>query len=265
MLLLIDAGNTLLKWALAPAGPAAMPGQASWLHTGSVPRQETATLCTHLQEALAGQEIRRIVISNVAGPATAGHITRLIEKLAGNTVPVSWFTSLASLAGVTNTYADPARLGSDRFASLIGARFLFPKENLVVVTCGTATTIDTLTASGVFLGGMILPGLRLMTHSLAANTAQLPEIGSTAQSLPPCATDTAAAILAGCLTAQAGAIEHAVSVHAAGLGPVRCLLSGGAARQILPCLSIPAQIVDNLVLVGLHAADASRHATDCSC
>lgn len=265
MLLLIDAGNTLLKWALAPAEPAAAPGQASWLHTGSVPQEETEILYQHLQEKLARQTLRRILVSNVAGPASAGRIMRLIEKLAVPSAPVSWFTSLASLAGVTNTYADPARLGSDRFASLIGARFLFPGENLVVATCGTATTIDTLSADGVFLGGMILPGLRLMTDSLAVNTAQLPAIGKPAQNLSPFATDTAAAISNGCLAAQAGAIEHVVSVHAAGLGPVRCLLSGGAAGQILPCLSIPAQIVDNLVLVGLHAADASRHATDFPC
>lgn len=265
MLLLIDAGNTLLKWALAPARPSATPGPASWLHTGSVPQQETATLYQHWQEKLACQTIRRILVSNVAGPASAARIAQLIEKLARKPVPVSWFTSQASLAGVTNTYANPAQLGSDRFAALIGARFLFPHENLVVATCGTATTIDTLRSDGVFLGGMILPGLRLMANSLAVNTAQLPEIDSLAQSPSPFATDTAAAILNGCRTAQAGAIEHAVSVHAAGLGPVRCILSGGVAGQIRPCLSIPAQIVDNLVLVGLHAADASRHATDFPC
>lgn len=265
MLLLIDAGNTLLKWALAPARPSAPPGQASWLHTGSIPQGETETLYQHLRDTLAKQSIRRILVSNVAGTASAERITRLIAKLPLTSAPVSWFTSLASLAGVTNTYANPARLGSDRFASLIGARFLFPDENLVVATCGTATTIDTLRADGIFLGGMILPGLRLMAGSLAVNTAQLPEIGSAATCSSPFATDTAAAISNGCLTAQAGAIEHAVSVHAAGLGAVRCLLSGGAARQILPRLSIPAQIVDNLVLVGLHAADASRHATDRPC
>lgn len=265
MLLLIDSGNTMLKWALAPAAPSSMPGKASWLHTGSIPQQEAAALGEHLQELLAQKAIRRILISNVAGPASAARITQLIEKLRAKTAPISWFTSRASLAGVTNAYLNPEQLGSDRFASLIGARFLFPNENLVVATCGTATTIDTLTAGGVFLGGMILPGLRLMAGSLAVNTAQLPAVSGTGKRPSPFATDTAAAILNGCLTAQAGAIEHAVSVHAAGIGSVRCILSGGAAGQISPCLSIPAQIVDNLVLVGLHAADASLHATDRSC
>lgn len=265
MLLLIDAGNTLLKWALASAHLASVPGQASWLYTGSVCQQEIETLYPSLQEKLTQQTLRRILVSNVAGSASANRITRLIEKLAGTTAPISWFTSLASLAGVTNTYANPAQLGSDRFASLIGAHFLFPGENLVIATCGTATTIDALSADGVFLGGMILPGLRLMTDSLAVNTAQLPTIDNTATFFSSFANNTAAAISNGCLTAQAGAIEHAVSIHAAGLGVVRCLLSGGAAGYILPCLSIPAQIVDNLVLVGLHAADANCYATDFSC
>src|SRR5438552_2277587 len=69
---------------------------------------------------------------------------------------------------------NPAQLGCDRFASLIGAHALFPGQPLIVATCGTATTVDALSADGLFLGGMILPGLGLMASSLARNTAQLP-------------------------------------------------------------------------------------------
>ncbi len=255
MLLLIDAGNTLVKWAIAPVDALTI-AHASWLDTGKIPHDEIADLQINWQKKQAGQ-IRQVLISSVAGAAVNASLTRAIGQLRPHPA-VAWFSSVATFAGVTNTYANANQLGSDRFASLIGARHLYPNENLVVVTCGTATTIDTLTSEGVFLGGMILPGLRLMANSLFGNTARLPDIDQMTENIPSFAIDTPSAIRNGCMTAQTGAIEHAVSVHAKHLSQVRCILSGGAAELVLPYLSIPAQIVDNLVLVGLHAAFADQ-------
>ncbi len=256
MLLLIDAGNTLIKWAIAPAYALTI-AHTSWIDTGKTPHGEIESLSTDWQKRYSDLTIRRVFISSVAGEGINQSILNEIGQLQSQP-DVVWFSSVSELAGVTNTYANANRLGSDRFASLIGARYLFPNENLVVVTCGTATTIDTLTSDGVFLGGMILPGLRLMANSLFGNTAQLPDIGQMTENIPPFAIDTTSAIRNGCMTAQVGAIEHAVSVHAKHLRNVRCVLSGGAAELIKPYLSIPAQIVDNLVLVGLHAAYADQ-------
>ncbi|WAW08973.1 type III pantothenate kinase [Oxalobacter vibrioformis] len=265
MLLLIDAGNSLIKWALAPADMSAGTGPASWLHAGETPHHETDTLYDLWQQVKPERAVSRVLISNVAGITAKERLTDLIRKLQPEPDNIAWFASAPVLAGVKNSYDDFSQLGSDRFASLVGARSLFPNENLVVVTCGTATTIDTLSSDGVFIGGMILPGLRLMANSLAGNTAQLPDIGQMTENIPAFATDTISAIRNGCMTAQAGAIEHAVTVHAKPLGNVRCILSGGAAKLVMPYLSIPAQIVDNLVLIGLHAADAQQHASDPLC
>ena len=265
MLLLIDAGNTLIKWAIVPAGAPVTTEQASWLRTGEVPHREAETLQYLWQQILVGQSVKRVLVSNVAGNTAREQLSILISKLQPQPASISWFVSVRSLAGVTNSYADFSRLGGDRFASLVGARALFPDENLVIVTCGTATTIDTLTSDGTFIGGMILPGLRLMANSLFSNTAQLPDIGQMTEDIPTFATDTISAIRNGCMTAQAGAIGHAVTVHAGHLNNVRCILSGGAAKLVMPYLSIRAQIVDNLVLVGLHAADADKHASDTLC
>jgi type III pantothenate kinase len=118
-----------------------------------------------------------------------------------------------------------------------------------VATCGTATTVDAVRADGHFIGGMILPGLALMAASLARNTAQLPQVDAGA--LPPLFGDnTHDAILSGLLSAQAGAIERAV----AGLDGAFCIVSGGAGPHIAPALKVVHQLVDNIVLVGLHAA-----------
>ncbi|MCL1886798.1 MAG: type III pantothenate kinase [Betaproteobacteria bacterium] len=265
MLLLIDAGNSSIKWALASAETTATPDRAAWLHVGETTYDELETLHGLLQKKRSEHAIKRVIISNVAGKAAQENIAAQIKKLYPEPDRIAWFTSAPSLAGVTNRYVNFTQLGSDRFASLIGARSLFPNKNLIVVTCGTATTIDTLTADGTFIGGMILPGLRLMANALADNTALLPDIGQMTETIPAFATDTINAIRNGCMTAQAGAIEHAVMVHARHLQNVQCILSGGAAKLVFPYLSIPAQIVDNLVLVGLHAADAGKCALDPLC
>ena len=265
MYLLIDAGNTFVKWALVLEDSAVAPDGSSWHAAGEIAHEELGkpdVAATLLQNLPAAHSLRRIIVSNVAGAVAKERIAAMTRAFRNASVNVEWFASKPYLAGVTNRYADFSQLGSDRFASLIGARALFPDENLLVATCGTATTIDTLTADGVFPGGMILPGLRLMMRSLSDNTAQLPFTEeSLAKAVPAFATNTADAIGNGCIAAQAGAILHVATVHARHLSPLRCLLSGGAAKLVLPHLSIPAQIVDNLVLVGLHTVAIKKTGT----
>jgi type III pantothenate kinase len=237
MLLLIDAGNTRVKWALADA--AAPAGQ--WRAHGAAMHAELDTLGA----ALRPHAISRAVVSNVAGPEMRARIEALLP-----TTHVEWFASSARRAGVSNHYRNPAQLGCDRFAAAIGARTLEPGRAIVMATCGTATTVDALTADGVFIGGMILPGLGLMASSLARNTAQLPQVAPGAAPPPLFADNTGDAIISGCLSAQAGAIERAVAGHRAEL----CIVSGGAAQYVAPSLNIAHRIVDNIVLAGLHAA-----------
>lgn len=263
MLLLIDAGNTLIKWAIVKSG-VPFSGSPSWLYSGKNAHEEMPDFPDILKKNQEKSAIRHVLISSVANEKTNQKISQIIDELRPKPIVV-WFSSDASLAGVTNTYTKSHQLGCDRFASLIGARAIFPDENLVVVTCGTATTIDTLTSDGIFIGGMILPGLRLMANSLFGNTAKLPDIGQMTENIPAFATDTINAIRNGCMTAQAGAIEHAVNVHAHHLNSVRCVLSGGASSLIKPYLSIPVQIVDNLVLIGLHTAYTAHYAKNLLC
>jgi type III pantothenate kinase len=167
-------------------------------------------------------------------------------------VPVAptWFVSRPELAGMRNRYRDPVRLGADRFAAALGARTLAPGKSLVVATCGTATTVDAVSRDGDFLGGMILPGLGLMLGSLARNTAQLPQVDAGLKLPPPFADNTHEAILSGCIAAQVGAIERACALLPAEL----CIVSGGAAGQLAPALGVSHVMLDNVVLVGLHAA-----------
>ena len=252
MLLVIDAGNTRIKWALAGEGAALGEYQQS----GSVSHEHLADLAADWR----GLTAARTLISNVAG----AQVRAQLESLLLNNRPaglIEWFASTASCAGIKNGYRQPQQLGCDRFASAIGAHALFPQQSLLVATCGTATTIDAITADGIFTGGMILPGLKLMAASLARNTAQLPEVSASGDNLPVFADNTEEAIIAGCIAAQAGAIERAFHAfrQATGEDDARCLIAGGAGALLARHLAIPCQHVDNLVLPGLQMA--ARHIT----
>jgi type III pantothenate kinase len=226
-----------------------------WSVYGSVQKDGVCQMA----DSLKGMNIERVLISNVAGGAMRDALERMVLRAMGlKPVPITWFASLPQLAGIYNGYRDPAQLGCDRFAAMIGAYALFPGQALIVVTCGTATTVDALNGDGHFVGGMILPGLGLMASSLAHNTAQLPHVPHYNVIAQPFADNTSDAIVSGCIAAQVGAIERAAAAHAKAHGELQCILSGGAALMIEPHLSVAHRKVDNLVLIGLQAVATAQ-------
>lgn len=78
--------------------------------------------------------------------------------------------------GLRILYRNPVEVGSDRIAGAIATAKLFPGKNAIIVDFGTATTIDALTADRDYLGGLIIPGLRLAMESLDAKTARLSKV-----------------------------------------------------------------------------------------
>ena len=157
MILCLDAGNSRLKFGLFAGDGWRMQGALSYDNFDDLVAELPATPA-------------RIVACNVAGEA----IRLRIEALAcGLRLPLDWLTSSATACGVSNGYDHPEQLGADRWAALIAARALYAGPS-VVVMAGTATTIDALDGSGLFRGGLILPGLSLMRAALARNTADLP-------------------------------------------------------------------------------------------
>lgn len=235
MKLLLDVGNTRIKWALV-AG-------SQWQAEGACTHAEVESLRAALRglPALGGA-----LGVNVADETLGLHLTRIAED---HGAALRWLQPSARACGVTNLYRDPTQLGADRWAALIGARTLHAGPCLVV-SAGTATTVDVLDAQGVFQGGLILPGEHLMRQSLARDTARLPLADGQPQEAP---RSTDEAIVTGCLYAQAGAIERMFS-RLADSPDALCLLAGGNAPRIAPLLSIPLRRIDNLVLRGLAVA-----------
>ena len=231
MILLLDAGNTRLKWAWLAEGPARHTVHASPHH--DLTAQEQACRIT---------PPRRVLGASVTSSERNAAIMAAVGR------PVEWLVPAASCAGVTNAYRDPDRLGADRWAQMIGAHHEQPGDQ-VLVSAGTALTIDCLDREGRFWGGTIAPGLGLLRHSLAEGTARLGLPDGNWQEYPDNSAD---AIFSGCLNALTAPIEAQVARFGSQLGrPVRLTLAGGDASLLAQHLAIDGTIVDNLVLSGL--------------
>ncbi len=238
MLIAIDAGNTRIKWGVHDG--------AAWVAQGALPTGAAAQLA---ELGAQWPEAARVVGCNVAGSAVESEIA---AALGSRHAAPLWLRGSAAACGVRNAYEQPERLGADRWAALIGARGRVAGACLVVCA-GTATTVDWLDGAGVFRGGLILPGFDLMRASLARNTAQLPLADGQYCRAP---RNTVDAITSGCLHAQIGAIERMFGEIAGEPGAL-CLLTGGAAQRLAPLLSIPFELIDNLILEGLLRFGAS--------
>lgn len=238
----IDCGNTRIKWGVAPPD-----ASADWLAQGSLGHEEIGLLPACLQGPLQQTLPGQVLISNVAGATIA---EGLHTVLAG--WPLHFVRAETTRCGVQNGYQHPERLGVDRWCALIAAYPLLQARttSALVVSAGTATTIDHLDASGRFQGGMILPGVEMMRRSLSQHTAQLPLAQGALVDWPQGTDD---AIISGCLNAQLGAIERSFARLQAQnpACPPLCLLTGGAAPLLQPHLAIPCQPVAHLVLEGL--------------
>jgi len=175
----------------------------------------------------------------------APELQRLVQTAVGASTPIQWVSSSASAAGITNSYPDPTQLGADRWVAIVGLirhftaggavesalqKSIDKSPSLVLATFGTATTVDTLGGDLTFRGGLILPGVVMMRHSLAAGTARLPAASGQVADNP---TNTTSAIASGIVAAQIGALTRQVAIaqQQDGVPPVVCV-SGGAYEEV---------------------------------
>ncbi len=248
--LAIDAGNSRIKWGMADMNA---PGER-WLRRAWLDTAGAASISKALKDMPAPD---CIAISNVAGE---GVRTALQQALEHYGIAPLWVRGCDEQCGVKSSYANPAQLGADRWAGLIAAWHLYGNAGntgsadkagraCVVVNAGTTMTVDALSSEGVFLGGVILPGLDLMRTSLEHGTAQLKRQPGVFAFFPD---NTADAIMSGALNAAAGAIDRMRDyVAQSGEGEALIVLSGGAAGLIQPRLNLKVELVDNLVLEGV--------------
>lgn len=234
LLLTVDSGNTNIKWGLHDGH--------EWLKQGVAGQGDKALLEQEWQDL---REPARVIVSNVASAQAKSDLSELLSRWE---IEPQWANAAAYQGGVRNYYQDPAQLGSDRWAALLAA-WQLQRQGCLVVDAGTAVTVDALSDTGEFLGGIILPGIDLMQKALAGSTALLKPVTGKFSDYPD---STADAIYSGALHAIAGAVERMTALLTLTLGRVPdCILSGGAAHRLQPQLHVNAAVVDNLVLEGL--------------
>ena len=251
MKLLLDLGNTRLKWAMQS------PSQHGWVAHGALDWQQD--VATALRSAWAGlPSPRQVVGASVVDAVHEAAVTSVVSSCFG--IPPDWLRTPAQACGVRNAYAEPQRLGVDRFLGMVAAHAA-GHAPCVLVSVGTALTLDALAADGRHLGSLIAPGPQLMQQSLLGATARVrPQRPGVIVEL---ADNTADAVVSGCWHAAAALIERFAMRMQLPLGSrAELLLDGGDAAQLLSLLSLPAQRTHDGVLRGLSVwADAQMAAT----
>lgn len=245
MNLLLDLGNTRLKWALAE--------DRQWQAHGAIGWQDDmpAALARAWQALPAPAAVfGASVVDTLRETLVATAVTAAFNR------PTSWLRTPAAACGVRNAYPEPHRLGVDRFLAIVAA-YVDGLAPCVLAGVGTALTLDALAADGSHLGGWIAPAPRLMQQSLLGATAQVhPQHPGR---IVDAADNTADAVASGCWLAAVALIERFTLHMAPALGGAPILrLGGGDASTLLPLLARPAQLAHDSVLHGLAAWVAAQ-------
>ncbi|WP_161787478.1 type III pantothenate kinase [Endozoicomonas numazuensis] len=236
----LDAGNTRLKWRLMAGGVSVKSGfinnDADW-----------QIILSLLFEELG--PIHAVAISTVSGNARLGQLLRILSEATGLEPFIA--QTQKSYAGLTVVYKEVERLGVDRWLAMLAAHDYSPEDSKVVVSCGTAMTVDVIDNMGNHQGGFIVPGIRLMKKALAVNTANLDNIEHPAE-----------ATALGTVTSEC--INHGVLAMAVSLINETCLkwpgsrllLTGGDASLVQTYIKeeIEQVLIEELVLDGLSIA-----------
>lgn len=242
--LLLDIGNTRLKWGVGEDGAIHRTGHIS---QERLREQGLRVLTTKLP-----RRIDRVLASNVAGATLATRLSGVIG--AHCDCEVHFAKTERSAFGVTNSYKQPRRLGVDRWVAMVGAYAEF-RTACLVVDAGTAVTIDALDEDGVHLGGQILPGVVLMADALSASTSDIGGVARqakrTGNAMNMFACSTANAVREGASNAVVGAIERSIRILRSSAYDPTVVLTGGDGSRILSAIDEDVEHRPNLVLHGL--------------
>lgn len=254
MKLLIDLGNSRLKWALWDGTQ--LHRGATLTHARTSESESTDGPPAEVDFSTLWKDVpavNAIWVASVASNALEQTLTHSLNEHFA--VSVRYARSPAFACGVRNAYSAPARLGVDRFLGLVAAH-RDSAGPAVIASCGTALALDAVGTDGKHLGGLIAPAPPLMRHALLERTARLGELA--AAPIAEFADTTAGAVESGTWLAAVALVERfARRAHSVfGMTPA-LILSGGGAKRLAPLLELEHRVDPDLVLRGLaHFADA---------
>lgn len=239
--LLLDIGNTRLKWAWQQ-NQVFVPG-GELVHTGLLGSDQLAQISQAHSPA-------KIVAVCVAEESMRETLRAELQRQLG--IPIEFIATPSEGQGIRNGYTQPSQLGSDRWVAMVAARQMWPGY-LCVIDAGSALTLDIIQPDGQHRGGYILPGLRMMQTCLLERTAipVSPKAVIMASTARP-GNDTSSCLANGAQQAACGLIERTVLQLEQEAGePVQCVLTGGDSQYLAATLTVPHVIEPFLVLKGL--------------
>jgi type III pantothenate kinase len=237
----VDVGNTYVKWARLRDGGLADIGTARL--TSDAPLASLREQC--------GAALERIVAANVAGAS----VDAALGELARDTgAALTLVTPATEQYGVRCAYADPSRLGADRWVGVVAAHRLI-RGPVCVIDAGTTVTLDAVAATGEHLGGLILAGPGIIAAALDRSTRG---IGPTARArqaatgLSLLGRDTDTAVAHGAMLGIAAALDRAIAAITAACDQrPTVVLTGGGADALVPWLETEVSFRPHFILEGL--------------
>jgi type III pantothenate kinase len=249
---LFDLGNSRAKAARLDRGEPVDVFALDW---------DRADFVVALRDALASwPHPARVWIASVASAERAEKTRAALDSIEADRI--EWLRTPRSACGLTNSYAKPGRLGIDRFLAMLAAHRQ-ARGGCVVVGCGTALTLDAVSADGVHTEGMIALSPERMLQALHATTAiadRNPDAFAT-----DVRDDTAMALQAGCWASAGALVEWFVARSGKGFGAEHVWLHGGWAERLAEWLArdgCRVAMLEDAVLRGLAIWAAESQSCD---
>lgn len=248
MKLVIDIGNSRIKWALIKNKEFSFQGALS--HQA----KDSTVLLNKIWSSLP--PVKKIIVANVGGEKWAKTIKAYVNRRCGKTV--KFVKPQLKFGSIKNAYATPLLLGSDRWAQVIAASQFYPKA-FCVLGCGTSITIDIVDKNGYLIGGCIAPGLNLMCESLVNRAAKLNRLKKDffqpqkKYSIFLEAKTTRSNLIQGALMMSASFLKSSINLLQSKEGPaMHFLITGGDAEFLLPHLPACVEHHPHLSLQGIN-------------
>ncbi|MCL6417800.1 type III pantothenate kinase [Aestuariirhabdus sp. Z084] len=233
MILDVDAGNTRIKWAVR--GDGSSHGSASYDELGAFHSWLRANLP------------QKVCLGAVVDAAKLSQLIAAIEDVwSGDLERVQ---VVDGVQGVSLAYDDISTLGVDRWLALLAGRMRYPDQEVLIVDCGSAVTLDLLSSDGRHLGGYIVPGINMMRNALFHNTDRVKVSGNPLGDVAP-GQSTIEAVDHGVLRLIKSLIvdlEHEVEGR-------QLLITGGDGNVLARLMGCEEALAPHLVLEGIAIA-----------
>lgn len=166
-------------------------------------------------------------------------------------IPTIIFNSETKIP-LTNLYQSASTLGSDRLAASVGAYFLYPNANVLVIDAGTCIKYNFTNSKNEYLGGGISPGIRMKFKALQTFTSKLPLVEANFSYNELVGNNTQNSILSGVLNGSVAEIDGIISQYKLQFTDIICVLTGGDSEYLAKRLKNSIFDHQNLVIKGLN-------------